>query len=369
MVNLMAAEIQPKIKGTRMQPRFYFATCQVGAEKAVKAEIALEYPQLRSAFSRPGFVTFKETDSRGPALLPEHVIFTRLWGEVLGQTHAPAMRETATDFRAGLAGLYSLVPEDAVLQIFDRDQHTPGEEPTSFKRDGHIRLIVENHSGPDLEPRIGEPVYSLIWVDDTVIFLGRHIHRHRLSTAPGNVPDIVLPPHAPSRAYLKIEEAFQRFEPAPEKGMTALEIGCAPGGATTAMLDRGLTVVGIDPQHMDERVEARQGFRAIRKAARFVLADDLTGVNPDLLVMDMSITPFEAITELSHVLRLLRSSAGGNLKLRRAFMTLKLNSWKLADDIPEYLKRLGKAGFGDLHPMQLCSNRQEFFVYSGRFDT
>ncbi len=33
--------------------------CQFGAEAALKAEVAIRYEQLRFAYSRPGFVTFK----------------------------------------------------------------------------------------------------------------------------------------------------------------------------------------------------------------------------------------------------------------------------------------------------------------------
>src|SRR5215510_10145346 len=38
---------------------FVFVTCQVGAEPALKMEVARELPMLRFAYSRPGFLTFK----------------------------------------------------------------------------------------------------------------------------------------------------------------------------------------------------------------------------------------------------------------------------------------------------------------------
>ena len=34
-------------------------TCQVGAEHAVKHELAQRWPMFRFAYSRPGFMTFK----------------------------------------------------------------------------------------------------------------------------------------------------------------------------------------------------------------------------------------------------------------------------------------------------------------------
>ncbi|WP_446915063.1 hypothetical protein, partial [Klebsiella pneumoniae] len=52
------------------QPGFLFVTCQVGAEPALKRELARNWPELRFAYSRPGFLTFK--------LPPEHPLSQRL---------------------------------------------------------------------------------------------------------------------------------------------------------------------------------------------------------------------------------------------------------------------------------------------------
>lgn len=46
---------------------------------------------------------------------------------------------------------------------------------------------------------------------------------------------------------------------------------------------------------------------------------------------------------------------------------MKLNDWKFAGSIPLYLKRVAELGFVELAAVQLCSNRQEFFVYAGGF--
>jgi 23S rRNA (cytidine2498-2'-O)-methyltransferase len=341
-----------------MNARFYFSTCQIGAEKAVKAEVAAEHPRLRFAFSRPGFVTFKDPDGGAPLEL-RLGIFTRLWGEVLDRFSDPAT----------LADALTRIPSGAPLQCFDRDRFTPGEEPPGFRRDGNVRGFLGDGASllADRAPNLGEIVYSLIWVDDALVFLTRHAHSVRLCGLPGNIVDLPLPDESPSRAYLKLEEALFRFKPACENGLTVLEVGCAPGGATTAMLNRGFRVAGVDPQFMDARVLARPEFRSIRKAARYLSADDIRSVNPDWLVVDMGIPPAEALAELTHVLGLLRSVHGVALKLRLGLITLKLNDWKLAAAIPAYLAKLEKLGFRDLRPTQLCANRQEIFVWAPRF--
>ena len=55
-------------------------------------------------------------------------------------------------------------------------------------------------------------------------------------------------PDVPSRAWHKLEELLAWARITPAAGEQVLEIGCAPGGATVALLDRGLRVVGVDPQ-------------------------------------------------------------------------------------------------------------------------
>ncbi len=343
-------------------PRFYCATCQAGAEKALKAEVLAEYPGLRFAFSRPGFVTFKEDPAEGPALALSSSVFTRLWAEVVDQTRDPA----------AFPALLARVPAGAVVHAFDRDRFVPGDEPESYAFDEKIsalegvRDFLAAHPRPaTLAP--GDEAYDLVWVDDFHVFLARHRHGAKQLPNPGNLPLLALPPSAPSRAWLKLEEAILRFRPVVQSGWVALEIGCAPGGATTALLDRGFSVVGIDPQYMSEAVAANPKFRHLRKPARYATAEDLAGVNPDWIVMDMSIPPKDALGELSHVIGLLRELHGKKLAIRRGFLTLKLNDWKYASEIPSYIKQLGRIGFEDLRPVQLAGNRQEFFAFSGKF--
>lgn len=218
------------------------------------------------------------------------------------------------------------------------------------------------------EPPVGSAVHSLVWVDDFHVFLTRHVRNGGMSGAPGEVPDIHLPEASPSRAYLKIEEAFLRWKPQLRPGLEVLEVGCAPGGATTAMLDRGLKVVGIDPQRMDPRVDGRAGFRLIRKQARRVSAEDLRGADPEYLVMDMGIAPLEALDELAHVVSLLRARRDRLLRLSKGFLTIKLNDRDFASFIPLYLDRLVRIGFRQLSPRQLAYNRQEFFVMARGFE-
>lgn len=344
-------------------PRFYFATCQFGAEKAVKAEVLARHPSLRFAFSRPGFITFKESDERRPTIAHVDGIFVRLWGTSVA-------RATQAEARDLLDG----IPPGALVHAFERDTFVPGEEPPGFVWNERIHALVDalpadvrgRHRWNE-EPRIGETVHDLVWIDEDRFFLGRHEHRASLAPVPGNIPRIALPASAPSRAYLKIEEALLRFRPPMRPGLRVLEVGCAPGGATTALLARGLVVRGIDPQRMDERLRREKGFTWLHKMAMQVTTDDLQDFNPHWIVMDMNIAPLEALDELAHIMRVLARCHGTSLAIEKGLLTLKLNDWSFTEMIPLYLKRVGEMGFAQLQPTQLCANRQEFLVMANTF--
>lgn len=341
--------------------RFYFTTCQVGAEKALKAELAKHHPDLKFSFSRPGFITFKQEDDSRPPLTSVKSVFSRLFGEVVGQTKD----------KEKVQELLAQIPADSPVHIFSRDEFVPGDEPDSYQRDSALLALLKEHHFTrtvNQTPKLNAVVYDLIWIDDFHLFLGKHVNLPIWDGSPGNMPDITLPTQSPSRAYLKIAEAVQRFKPDIAKGMQVLEVGCSPGGATTALLSWGARVTGIDPKRMDMRVEGNPHFKLILKPAIEVVASELKTVNPEWIVLDMNIAPLESLDELHHIVQLLRKNFGRTLLLRRGFLTIKLNDWKFADSIPLYLARIQEMGFRDLTVTQLVSNRQEFFVMANGFE-
>jgi len=352
-----------------MGSRFYYSVCQYGAEKTVKEEVLRAHPQLNFAFSRPGFITFKEEvpDGVGDSGVIENPesVFTRIWGVSLGQSRWKPEEKNQLD------SLFTLIPKDAILHAFERDTFVPGDEPEGFIPRSRIDALLKSeraleNAGLCLAgrvPKSGEWVHDLIYLDAGHVFLGKHLHHEGMDPAPGNQPVIPLPQDSPSRAYLKIEEAIHRFKPRCEQGLQVLEVGCSPGGASTALLKRGFRVTGVDPKRVDPSVHQHPAFKLIQKTAKTVIREDLMGVNPEWLVLDMNLAPLEALDEIAHILGILRGIHGNGLRLRQGFLTLKLNDWKFASSIPLYLKRVTELGFRDLAAVQLCSNRQEFFIY------
>jgi 23S rRNA (cytidine2498-2'-O)-methyltransferase len=69
------------------------------------------------------------------------------------------------------------------------------------------------------------------------------------------IPRLRFPPGAPSRSTLKLDEAFGLFVQDPETevqpGMTAVDLGAAPGGWTYQLVRRHLRTTAIDNGAMD----------------------------------------------------------------------------------------------------------------------
>lgn len=105
---------------------------------------------------------------------------------------------------------------------------------------------------PDLAGllRGGEPE-----ADDLVLQLCRLPQGLWYSTAPsrmlssgwlGGIPRLRDDPRAPSRSFLKLEEAFARMDEWPADGQSAVDLGAAPGGWTLALARRGCRVTAVD---------------------------------------------------------------------------------------------------------------------------
>jgi len=71
----------------------------------------------------------------------------------------------------------------------------------------------------------------------------------------------------PSRAYLKLWEAFVRLRRMPGKGDNCLDAGASPGGWTWALSRLGASVTACDRSPLDERVAAMPGVSFVRRDA------------------------------------------------------------------------------------------------------
>ncbi|MEY4684083.1 MAG: hypothetical protein RLZ25_542 [Pseudomonadota bacterium] len=125
------------------------------------------------------------------------------------------------------------------LSVFLRKFNVPLRE--ALKREG---LLV-----PNATARL-----HVFFVHGTSVILGIS-HVHNASPWLMGIPRLRFPPGAPSRSTLKLDEAFGLFVRDPENevqpGMTAVDLGAAPGGWTYQLVRRHLRTTAIDNGPMD----------------------------------------------------------------------------------------------------------------------
>lgn len=114
------------------------------------------------------------------------------------------------------------------------------------------------------------------------------------STAPGGVRRMPSDKKAPSRSYLKLEEALELLGKQPKAKERVVDLGAAPGGWSYAFLKRGCYVMAVDngPMKINELDQLPGKLEHVR-------ANGLTFSPParstDWMVGDMLITPGQAL--------------------------------------------------------------------------
>jgi 23S rRNA (cytidine2498-2'-O)-methyltransferase len=354
-------------RATLDAPGFLFATCQQGAESALKREVGRVWPGFRLAYSRPGFVTFKlPADHRLAADFDLKSVFARAYAFSLGKATGdqPAMlAEAAWRLAAGL-------PIEAV-HAWQRDPFTPGYRgfepgPTELGRQAHAALVEGRGLTADVATEYcpappGVMVLDCVIVEPGEWWVGYHKTRSPVSRWPGGMRPAVLPPHAVSRAYLKMDEALDWSGLPVRSGDQWAELGCAPGGAAQALLDRGLVVLGIDPAEVDPVVTAHPNFRHLRRRSKQVRRREFQDIR--FVVADMNVAPNYTLDAVQDIVQ------HDETHIEGVILTLKLAEWSLADEIPKFLARIRRWGFENIQTRQLAHNRQEICVAAQRSKT
>lgn len=143
-----------------------------------------------------------------------------------------------------------------------------------------------------------------------------------VSPHPGGILRLKRDSRAPSRSFLKLEEAFALMEREPGPGDTVIDLGASPGGWTHACLARGARVTAVDNGPMKIHPDLRNHLRVIRANGITFTPRGADAV--DWLVADMLIPPGTAVG-------LVRRWLGGAL-CRQAVINIKLpqqHPWKV----------------------------------------
>ncbi|WP_018935579.1 23S rRNA (cytidine(2498)-2'-O)-methyltransferase RlmM [Thioalkalivibrio sp. ALJ24] len=183
----------------------------------------------------------------------------------------------------------------------------------------------------------------------------------RSSDRPGGILRLKAPRAAPSRSALKLEEAWHQFLTPAEReqrlseGMSAVDLGAAPGGWTWQLVRRGLHVQAVDNGPMDPGLMAGGQVEHVRE-------DAFTWLPPrpvHWLVCDIVDRPGRVSDRIGDWLE-----AGW---AEEAIFNLKLPMKKRYETVRECLDRLeGRlAGRGfRLRARQLYHDREEITVHA-----
>jgi 23S rRNA (cytidine2498-2'-O)-methyltransferase len=351
-------------------PSFLLVTCQVGAEGALKGEVARRWPEFRLSYSRPGFVTFKlPADAPVGDEFSFDCVFARAWAFSIGKVKGDdAARMAEEVWRVAAESERSF----NALHVWERDRFTPGFKhfepgPTALADEVHAAMIAARPQSGDADfsngttaPR-GATVLDCVVVEPGEWWLGWHVAKSNESRLPGGMQKAELPAHAVSRAYLKMQESLSWSRLPLRAGDSCLELGCSPGGAAQALLERGAKVIGVDPAAVKPVVLEHANFRHLRRRGKEVPRSELRDVR--FVFADMNVAPNYTLDTVEALV------THEKVHVEGLVLTLKLIEWELADNLDEWLDRIRSWGYHDLHARQLQHNRQEICVAALRRPT
>jgi 23S rRNA (cytidine2498-2'-O)-methyltransferase len=359
------------------EPGFIFITCQIGAEAAVKGELARNWPGLRFAYSRPGFLTFKFVGEHGCAATgtPQRAfptvpsppslndkceigsVFARAASFSLGKAAGATIEE-----RAG--NVWKLAEGRGFdrLHVWQRDLFSPDhrsmQSPDRPAIVSEAEAAIRQKMPPqiDIDPTArtvpGNLVLDCVLVEPDEWWVGCHRAFNTASCWPGGLFFAPAPPDAVSRAYLKMEEALAWSRLPARPGDLCVEIGAAPGGSSQALLNRGLRVIGIDPADIDPVVVANPNFEHWKMRGADVRRREFRKVR--WLTADMNVAPRYTLDTVEAIV------THREVHIEGLLLTLKLMDGTPALEVPEYLKRVSSWGFAQVEARQLHHNRHDF---------
>jgi 23S rRNA (cytidine2498-2'-O)-methyltransferase len=311
---------------------YLFALTNPGSEKALKLEVETSAPGWRLSYQRRGFVTFKSDQRFSLADLETHLGCARRLCLSLGKS---ATRDEAMS-RANEADLIH-----------------------------HARFAERKMQGVEGDaPQLGQLVGTVVELAPDEFWTGVHRHARFLSPDPAGDSRIDMPVDSPSRAWLKLEEATRFFDLKFTPRDIVVELGCAPGGVVLALLNRAVSVIGVDPARMADVVMAaaitdrdaaptdRPWFFHSRKPAALTSKRDL-GLGVTWFMSDMNQSPEVVLKECARFCRMVPS-------IRSVLITLKLTDLRQVAEKASWFAALDAIGFKTIRLQQLSVHHKEF---------
>lgn len=357
-------------------PEYLWITCQVGAEPAVKAELAARWPAFRFAYSRPGLVTFKLP-------LGHTLAATADVGSVFARAHGFSLgKATGADDAQRAQSAWQLAGDAVInrVHVWPRDVRPVGDHgyvPAMTAACANVEAMLREAAPAELSlpttltvvpaadettesrltaapAELGEQVLDCIVLEPDEWWIGWHSVGPWESQWPGGLRPFDRSPSVVSRAYYKMHEALDWSKLPVRPGQQVAELGCAPGGSCQALLERGLNVVGIDPAEVDAAVLAHPRFTHLRKRGHEVRRREFRKMR--WLTADMNVAPQYTLDTVEAIV------THAEVEVQGLLLTLKLLDGALAAEVPAYLERVRRWGYAQVRARQLQHNRREICV-------
>ena len=231
--------------------------CRAGFEGECAAEVVnkcteLGVPGFAKAKPNSAYVLFAPHETGAAKQLVkflhfEDLVFARqlLFNVRLIDQLPPADRVTPL-----IAAIHELggAFSDAWLETADTND---AKEMSTFCRKFAPPLIHGLKQAGLLDAQAHKPRLHLFWLSSSAVYLGVS-YPGNASAWPMGIPRLKLARGAPSRSTLKLAEAFMTFLSEEEEhallheGLSAVDLGAAPGGWTWQLVQRGLNVAAVD---------------------------------------------------------------------------------------------------------------------------
>lgn len=234
--------------------------CRPGFEAEVCAEMSdlaarLEVSGYARAKPAAAYAEFVCSDAEGAARLMkrqrfERLIFPRQWAR--GQFIQLPETDRISVLLAALADYP--VCGSLWLEVFDSNE---GKELSNFCKKFEAPLRKALTKAGRLQESPDKPRLLLTFRSGREVFLGL-AETNNSALWPMGIPRLKFPREAPSRSTLKLEEAWHHFIPRNDwdtrlaEGMTAVDLGAAPGGWTWQLVNRSIKVTAVDNGPMAE---------------------------------------------------------------------------------------------------------------------
>ena len=240
-----------------------FLHCRAGFEKECAAEITDLAGELgiygySKTKDSSAYVVFITQEANGADLITKQLRFTKLifarqWFVSAGLIDDLPVTDRVTPLLAAAEAL----PRTSELIIETVDTND-GKELSGLSKKFTAPFEKALKANKLFQPS-SHMCLHLVFISGTQAYLG-FIPAYNSSPWPMGIARLRLPKEAPSRATLKLEEAWHHFIPAEDwdtrlaSGMRAVDLGAAPGGWTWQLVQRGMYVEAVDNGPMDKNL-------------------------------------------------------------------------------------------------------------------